>query len=128
MFQVSSQDIAEQTSLLFDMSLSQLFGKENADLTIYYRTDIDSALESLQHWKDNIRVIPQLIQNDVSSTKIRLSLRRAMSVQYLIPAPVIEYIEQHGLYQEDGASSIHEKEESKGTESSGRASPATSTR
>lgn len=48
-----------------------------------------------------------------------------MSVQYLIPAPVIEYIEEHGLYEEDGASSIDGgKGKSKGIESSGRASPA----
>jgi nicotinamide mononucleotide adenylyltransferase len=92
------------------VSLSQLSGIENADSPICYRTDIDSALESLQHWKTNIRVIQQLIPNDISSTKIRLFLRRAMSIQYLIPAPVIEYIEQHGLYQEDGASSVDGKE------------------
>ena len=47
-----------------------------------------------------------------------------MSVQYLIPAAVIEYIEQHGLYEEDGASSVDGKGKSKGTGSSGRASPA----
>ena len=39
-------------------------------------TDIDEALATLQPWKDNIYVIQQLIQNDVSSTKIRLFLRR----------------------------------------------------
>jgi len=60
-------------------------------------TDIDEALQNLQPWKDNIYVIAQLIQNDISSTKIRLFLRREMSVQYLIPAPVIEYIEANGL-------------------------------
>lgn len=74
-------------------------------------TDIDEALASLQAWKDNIYVIQQLIQNDVSSTKIRLFLRREMSVQYLVPAPVIQYIEEHGLYEDDGASSsMHERE------------------
>lgn len=65
-------------------------------------TDIDEALASLQPWKDNIYVIQQLIQNDVSSTKIRLFLRREMSVRYLIPVPVIHYIEQHHLYEEEG--------------------------
>lgn len=78
-------------------------------------TDLDEALESLQQYKDNIYVIQQLIQNDVSSTKIRLFLRRDMSVQYLIPAPVIEYIEAHGLYEDDSASSVHAKGKSKGT-------------
>jgi len=78
-------------------------------------TDLDDALESLQQYKENIYVIQQLIQNDVSSTKIRLFLRRKMSVQYLIPAPVIEYIEAHRLYEDDGASSVHAKGKSKGS-------------
>jgi len=73
-------------------------------------TDIDEALASLQPWKDNIYVIQQLIQNDVSSTKIRLFLRREMSVRYLIPSPVIHYIEQHRLYEDDGTSNEKGKE------------------
>jgi hypothetical protein len=71
-----------------------------------------------------LQVIAQLIQNDVSSTKIRLFLRREMSVQYLIPAPVIEYINEHGLYEDDGASSVNEKGKAKAIEGSGQASPA----
>lgn len=40
-----------------------------------------------------------------------------MSVQYLIPAPVIEYIEEHGLYEEDGAGSVNgDKGKGKDTE------------
>ena len=35
-------------------------------------TDIDEALASLHTYRDNIYIIQQLIQNDVSSTKIRL--------------------------------------------------------
>ena len=43
-----------------------------------------------------------------------------MSIQYLIPAPVIEYIKEHGLYEDDGASST-----GKGKEIASRqASPA----
>jgi nicotinamide mononucleotide adenylyltransferase len=50
-------------------------------------------------------------------------LKREMSVQYLIPAPVIEYIEQNSLYEDDGATSVDEKGKAKaGT--SGRVSPA----
>lgn len=72
-------------------------------------TDIDEAIAGLQPWKDNIYVIQQLIQNDVSSTKIRLFLRREMSVRYLIPGPVINYIEKHRLYEEDGVSNASNK-------------------
>lgn len=46
-------------------------------------------------------------------------------MQYLIPAPVIEYIEEHGLYIEDGTSSIGSKGKSREADSPGRASPAT---
>jgi nicotinamide mononucleotide adenylyltransferase len=50
----------------------------------------------LQQWRDNIRVIPQLIQNDVSSTKIRLFRKRGKSIRYYIPDKVVDYIYEHG--------------------------------
>jgi nicotinamide mononucleotide adenylyltransferase len=55
----------------------------------------------LQQWRDNIRVIPQLIQNDVSSTKIRLFRKRGKSIRYYIPDKVVDYIYEHGLYVDD---------------------------
>jgi nicotinamide mononucleotide adenylyltransferase len=36
----------------------------------------------------------------VSSTKVRLFLKRGLSVRYLLPGPVVEYIEERGLYQD----------------------------
>lgn len=68
-------------------------------------TDIDEALSTLQPWKNNIWVIQQLVQNDISSTKIRLFRRRDMSIRYLVPEPVVQYIEAHNLYDEDGIAS-----------------------
>ena len=64
--------------------------------------DMDQAIDSLSRWRHNIHLIHQLIQNDVSSTKVRLFLRRGLSVRYLLPAPVVDYIEQNGLYTDDG--------------------------
>jgi nicotinamide mononucleotide adenylyltransferase len=107
-----------------DKDLDWILGRYGTFLVERAGTDIDEALSNLGPWRDNIFVIQQLIQNDISSTKIRLFLRRQMSVQYLIPAPVIEYIEEHGLYSDDGAGSMDGRGKSKGTESSGRASPA----
>ncbi|KAJ5899400.1 hypothetical protein N7495_004144 [Penicillium taxi] len=85
-----------------EKDLDHILGKYGSFIVERNGTDIDEALASLQPWKDNINVIQQLIQNDVSSTKIRLFLRREMSVRYLIPVPVIHYIEQHHLYEDDG--------------------------
>jgi nicotinamide mononucleotide adenylyltransferase len=65
---------------------------------------MDQATDSLARWRHNIHLIPQLIQNDVSSTKVRLFLKRGMSIRYLIPAPVVDYIEANGLYREEAAS------------------------
>ncbi|KAI5816671.1 hypothetical protein BZA77DRAFT_280063 [Pyronema omphalodes] len=51
-------------------------------------------------WIENIHVIRQLIANDISSTKIRQFLRQGMSVHYLLPACVIEYLREHRLYRD----------------------------
>lgn len=88
-----------------EKDLDHILGRYGTFIVERSGTDIDDALSNLQPWKENIYVIQQLIQNDVSSTKIRLFLRRGMSVHYLIPAPVVEYIEQNHLFSEDNAAS-----------------------
>jgi len=42
-----------------------------------------------------------LIQNDVSSTKIRLFRKRGKSIRYYIPDKVVDYIYEHDLYVDD---------------------------
>ncbi|KAL6716862.1 Nicotinamide/nicotinic acid mononucleotide adenylyltransferase 1 [Lecanora helva] len=61
-------------------------------------TNIDESLVNLQQWITNIWFINQPIMNDVSSTKIRLFLKKEMSIRYLIPTEVINYIYEHGLF------------------------------
>lgn len=39
-----------------------------------------------------------------------------MSVRYLIPIPVIRYIEQHRLYEDDGSGSTTSVDKGKGQE------------
>ena len=104
--------------------IDYILGKFGAFIVERSGTDIDEALATLQQWKvrrgsesgrtysgdsdtsqDNIWVIQQLVQNDISSTKIRLFRRRDMSIRYLVPEQVVNYIEDHGLYDEDGAGS-----------------------
>lgn len=86
--------------------LDLILGKFGTFIVERSGTDMDEALSSLQQWRDKIYVIPQLIKNDVSSTKIRLFLRREMSVKYLIPTSVIKYIEENNLYEDDGAAVV----------------------
>ncbi|CAG8973216.1 hypothetical protein HYALB_00006385 [Hymenoscyphus albidus] len=85
--------------------LDHILGRYGTFIVERSGTDIDEALAHLEHWKHNIYVIQQFIQNDVSSTKIRLFLRRQMSVRYLIPSPVIEYIEENNLYDHEDTAS-----------------------
>lgn len=64
-------------------------------------TDIEDSLATLSQWRENIWVVNQLVTNDVSSTKVRLFKRRNMSIRYLIPAEVIDYIDEHHLFEDD---------------------------
>ena len=93
--------------------LDHILGQYGAFIVERTGTDINKALENLQQWKENIYVIQQFIQNDVSSTKIRHILGKTMSVQYLIPTPVIQYIAQHGLYEVNGVPT-HSQEQGSG--------------
>ncbi|XP_077105763.1 nicotinamide/nicotinic acid mononucleotide adenylyltransferase 1 isoform X1 [Ranitomeya variabilis] len=54
-------------------------------------------------WKhrDNIHLVQEWITNDISSTKVRRALRRGMSVRYLVPDAVLDYIKEHDLYSEE---------------------------
>ncbi|RDA88077.1 hypothetical protein CP532_5326 [Ophiocordyceps camponoti-leonardi (nom. inval.)] len=82
-------------------------------------TELDSALASLKQWEKNIHVIRQVgpplltyklhreeahfiqvVTNDISSTKVRLLLKRDMSIDYLIPNEVKHYIYEHNLYRD----------------------------
>jgi len=51
-----------------------------------------------QH-RQNIHVVPQWIHNNISSTVVRLSLQRQLSVRYLVPDEVVEHIHRRALYQ-----------------------------
>ncbi|PVF95293.1 putative nicotinamide mononucleotide adenylyltransferase [Serendipita vermifera] len=82
--------------------LDRILGRYGTFIIERAGSDVDQAMESLTAWRDNIYVVRQTIQNDVSSTKVRLFLKRGMSVRYLLPNPVVDYIEANGLYLDDG--------------------------
>ncbi|KAF2091171.1 nicotinamide mononucleotide adenylyltransferase 3 [Saccharata proteae CBS 121410] len=71
--------------------LDHILGHYGAFIVEREGTDIDDALASLQQWRENIYVIHQLVKNDVSSTKIRLFLRRDMASSTLCKCKQIQY-------------------------------------
>ncbi|KAK4166683.1 Nicotinamide/nicotinic acid mononucleotide adenylyltransferase 1 [Cladorrhinum sp. PSN259] len=92
------------------IDLDVILGSYGAFIIERSGTDIDEALSTLRQYENNIWVISQVIQNDISSTKVRLFLKKDLSVRYLIPDPVVEYIDEHGLFQEGPARETKDKE------------------
>lgn len=84
-----------------DLDLHHILGKYGCLIVERTGSDVRSFLLShdiMYEHRRNVLVIKQLIYNDISSTKIRLFIRRGMSVQYLLPNSVIRYIQEHKLY------------------------------
>ncbi|XP_067302043.1 nicotinamide/nicotinic acid mononucleotide adenylyltransferase 1 [Pseudorasbora parva] len=48
--------------------------------------------------RKNIHVIREWVTNEISATHVRRALRRGRSVRYLLPEPVVCYIQEHSLY------------------------------
>jgi nicotinamide mononucleotide adenylyltransferase len=94
--------------------LEHILGRYGCLIVERAGTGMDQATDSLARWRINIHLISQLIQNDVSSTKVRLFLRRGLSVRYLLPNSVVDYIEQHGLYQDESVNQILTQTQEKG--------------
>ncbi|KAF9268569.1 Nucleotidylyl transferase [Marasmius fiardii PR-910] len=90
--------------------LDHILGRYGCFIIERAGTDVEQATDSLARWRNNIYIISQLIQNDVSSTKVRLFLRRGLSVRYLLPSAVVDYIERNGLYLDEATAAEKEKE------------------
>lgn len=87
-----------------DQDLHHILGRYGCLIVERTGSDVRSFLLShdiMYEHRRNVLVIKQLIYNDISSTKIRLFVRRGMSVQYLLPNSVIRYIQEHKLYIND---------------------------
>lgn len=84
-----------------DEDLHHILGRYGCMIVERTGSDVRSFLLShdiMYEHRRNVLVIKQLIYNDISSTKVRLFIRRGMSVQYLLPNSVIRYIQEHKLY------------------------------
>ena len=78
--------------------LDHILGRYGCFILERMGTNIDDSLERLDKWILNIWFINQPITNDISSTKIRLFLKKDLSIRYLIPTEVINYIYENGLF------------------------------
>lgn len=94
--------------------LDYIFGSHGVFIIERSGSNVSDALAPLNEWSEqkgkswveNIQVVRQLIANDISSTRIRQFLKWGMSVQYLLPSCVIEYLREHQLYR-DQVEDIH---------------------
>ncbi|KAF9589458.1 hypothetical protein IFM89_023873 [Coptis chinensis] len=57
-----------------------------------------SADDILNEYKNNIKVVDELVPNQISSTRVRECISRRLSIKYLTPGEVIEYVKQQSLY------------------------------
>eukprot|EP01027_Heterolobosea_sp_BB2_P018327 GEZU01025838.1.p1 GENE.GEZU01025838.1~~GEZU01025838.1.p1 ORF type:complete len:154 (+),score=26.69 GEZU01025838.1:244-705(+) len=69
--------------------------------TIIHEHDI------LADHRRNIFIAKEWVTNDVSSTKLRLQLRRGLSIKYLTPDPVVKYIQQEQLYRREDTNPVN---------------------
>ncbi|PQQ10425.1 nicotinamide/nicotinic acid mononucleotide adenylyltransferase [Prunus yedoensis var. nudiflora] len=63
--------------------------------------DVDKIIsndEILKENRVNIRIVDELVPNQISSTRIRDCISRGLSIKYLTADEVIDYIREHQLY------------------------------
>ncbi|KAL9126299.1 MAG: hypothetical protein Q9217_004625 [Psora testacea] len=89
--------------------LEHILGKYGCFILERMGVNIDESLENLDRWISNIWFINQPIMNDVSSTKIRLFLKKDLSIRYLIPTSVINFIYENELYNVKSPINGHER-------------------
>jgi nicotinamide mononucleotide adenylyltransferase len=87
--------------LWMEDDLHHILGKYGCVVVERTGTDVWGFLLShdiLHQHRANVHVVKQLIHNDISSTKIRLFVKRGMTIKYLLPNSVIHYIKEQRLY------------------------------
>lgn len=61
---------------------------------------IISGNEILHENKNNIILVDEIVPNQISSTRVRDCIKKGLSVKYLVPDEVIDYITDHRLYSQ----------------------------
>ncbi|KAI9187666.1 Nicotinamide/nicotinic acid mononucleotide adenylyltransferase 1 [Blastocladiella emersonii ATCC 22665] len=88
-------------NLWAEADLHRILGEYGCFIIERTGTDVWAFLLShdiLYEHRRNVFVVKQLIYNDISSTKVRLFVKRNMSIKYLVPDSVMHHIYAHRLY------------------------------
>jgi len=93
-FQPGVWDIADMHSILGDFGVVVLERSGTSAETVIYNNPY-----VFPH-QGNILLVPQWIMNEVSSTKVRQFISRGLSLKYLTPDPVIDYIHHKNLWKD----------------------------
>lgn len=70
---------------------------ERVELIVYGRPGYELPA-SIEGYSNRIHVVDAPLL-EVSAEQIRAMRRKGRSIRYLVPEPVLAYIEKHGLYQ-----------------------------
>ncbi|XP_030515233.1 nicotinamide/nicotinic acid mononucleotide adenylyltransferase isoform X2 [Rhodamnia argentea] len=57
----------------------------------------------LSDYRENIKVVDELVPNQISSTRVRECISRGLSIKYLTDDEVVVYIKEHHLYLKSNA-------------------------
>ena len=76
---------------------------ENNGIVVISREDSDAEKfvyesDQLSAYYNRILFVTEWIRHDLSSTKLRCSVKKGDSIKYLTPDSIISYIKEHGLY------------------------------
>ncbi|KAJ3141791.1 hypothetical protein HDU90_006136 [Geranomyces variabilis] len=85
-----------------DEDLNHIVGDYGCVIIERINSDVQAMLldhDILHRHRHNVHLVKQHVTNDISSTKIRLFIKRGLSTKYLMPDRVIDYIAKHGLYR-----------------------------
>lgn len=97
-------DLLESTlvpNLWAPHNLELIFGTFGVAVIERIGLDLNKLIQTtplLKRFESNIHIIPQTISNNISSTSVRQLIANNLSVKYLIPDPVANYIQENGLY------------------------------
>ncbi|XP_058620443.1 nicotinamide/nicotinic acid mononucleotide adenylyltransferase 1 isoform X2 [Onychostoma macrolepis] len=81
--------------------IEEIVGRYGVACITRYGSDPEKFINQsdvLYKHRKNIHMVREWVTNEISATHVRRALRRGQSVRYLLPDPVVRYIQEHSLY------------------------------